>query len=199
MDQFKVKFYSKELNIEDFLADPEIKEHFKDYFVQQVYLFSDLAMSRNKKWKRKLEKKYPCKAILRNIFNPKLPENMRSSLCQLAVQLYLNQEPYYEIQMPELCRVWTKQFSSRVVKEDHFQLLSERNIQKSNSLIDEGDHSTLESRHYNDGITTMIATLINKLEDYLINVKDKIVNQMTDELFDYVEKDRENYLNSILL
>ena len=124
-------------------------------------------MSQNRKWKRKLEKKYPAEVLLSYVFNKKIPENMRSSFCQLAMQLYLCQDPFYEVQMPELCRVTScsaaedpNDASLDDVKEEHSQI------------------SSMRRSKYSENISTMVEVLIRNLDVYLNRIREDIERQL---------------------
>lgn len=77
----------------------------RDYLVQQLKLFSDLALGRNYLWKTHLEKIFPIDFVFSQIFDTQQPTELRSAFCNLALSVYVDREPYSPLIVPNLCRL----------------------------------------------------------------------------------------------
>lgn len=78
------------------------------YFLEQVSFYSTLLEGRNYLWKMRLEKQFPAGVVFEQIYNEKLSLQIRSVFCDLALALYIDQEPLNPRIVPNLCRVFKK-------------------------------------------------------------------------------------------
>ncbi|EGR33075.1 MIR domain protein [Ichthyophthirius multifiliis] len=76
-----------------------------NYFLQQINFYSDLAQNRNFLWKNYLEKLFPIQFLFDKIFDSSLQRELRSSFCNLALSVYIDQEPLDYVLVPQMCKI----------------------------------------------------------------------------------------------
>ncbi|EWS73528.1 inositol-triphosphate type 1 protein (macronuclear) [Tetrahymena thermophila SB210] len=77
------------------------------YLIQQIEFFSDLCLGRNYLWSNKMMSIFPFDYITKQIQENSLHEQARSAFCNLALSLYIDQEPLNEISRPQMCRIYS--------------------------------------------------------------------------------------------
>ena len=84
------------------------KISFKEYsyLKELINLYSDLALSRNYLWKTFLSEIFDSKFLFRQMWNDKLPIDIRSALTKLALSIKIDQEPLNLLQVPVFTRCY---------------------------------------------------------------------------------------------
>ncbi|KAL4438749.1 hypothetical protein ABPG74_013422 [Tetrahymena malaccensis] len=77
------------------------------YLIQQIEFFSDLCLGRNYLWSNKMMSIFPFEYITQQIQENSLHEQARSAFCNLALSLYIDQEPLNEVSRPQMCRIYS--------------------------------------------------------------------------------------------
>ena len=155
------------------------------YFSEQLKLYSALLEGRNYLWKMELEKQFPMKFVFEQIYNDSISLEARSLFCDLALTLYIDQEPLNTRIVPNLCKVFRRQ---RGFDESSELITSMIGTRRAANFIDESTFSLL----------------IKKAMDMLHEEKEKIARDMHSHLnvsdtsqIRHVKM--KNHLNNILL
>ena len=131
----------------------------------------------------KLEHQFPIKFVFEQIYNEELSLEIRSLFCDLALTLYIDQEPLNARIVPNLCRMFKKK-----KLDESSELITSMVSGRKNSRIDE----------------TTFANLLKKIMQMLEDEKVKIQNDMRIK-FKGIDSNQirhvkiGNHLNNILL
>ncbi|CAD8066638.1 unnamed protein product [Paramecium sonneborni] len=80
----------------------------KNYLIEQLFLYADLAYQRNFLWKSYLERIFPTQFIFDQVFDDSMSIEYRSAFCNMAITIYVDHEPFNKAIVPNLCRLYTE-------------------------------------------------------------------------------------------
>ncbi|CAD8074919.1 unnamed protein product [Paramecium sonneborni] len=108
------EYESKQLQIQEFFLKPQEFQKFNDnkfieiriqqYFLEQLRLYAKLCQNRNYACVKNLQELLPRKALLYYLETP-IDDEIKAILCQLILNLYIDQEPRSIINKPSFVRV----------------------------------------------------------------------------------------------
>ena len=111
-------------------AEPLIKPHQASFLEEQLNLYSDLAVGRNYLWKTFLESRFPQDYVFKAIWNQEFSKSkfslvhflkileIRAALCTLALTVYIDHEPFNQLNLPKMCRVYSSKGEKTEKTED---------------------------------------------------------------------------------
>ena len=98
------------INLKDFQNYSEVDNNSRlyKYYISFIDLMAEMCLQRNYRAINNLSNSYSLIAIYKAIVHPRLENQLKSKFLKLLYNMYIDKEPFDDLQVPNFTRVWTE-------------------------------------------------------------------------------------------
>lgn len=157
-----------------------IGETHAKFLEEQLKLYSDLTLSRNYLWRSFLEKRFPLPFIFDGIWNANFSKTMRAALCMLALTVYIDHEPFNQLNLPNMCRIYKASYSKKLTVALNPNLRRVMTMSRKSKI---GHNLLMENSGDSDSneklpMEEQLPRLVENIVDYLQKQADGITQEL---------------------